>query len=479
MDTSLLKYIESSLVNGELPRDFSLPKETDNDEEIIWADGAMDGVAVYHMGYSDLDDEDKSLMIEALKYVSDGNYEKADELFIILTSRKHALQIIDPLQSYINSHRNDLDAVNLNKYGLYLLTNASRREMVKLGLSFLELFVTDKNEEIKRATRIIGLSDEFTLFAIYVMAKWKDGNNEIWQLAKKVHSWGRIHAIEIIEPVNEEIRKWFLIDGVHNDVMDSYSALICWNKAGCNELIHNIQSKEEYNGIRDIIRGMLNESAVAGLSKIENKEEVILVFLSYARNYADEIEDFETVLEIKEYFEHENEEIVSLCNEIINTDKCRGLVKEAVKKGHNIELAEELKIDYRNDLYELMKSSFKDKHFLCSYLMDDLEYKDKVIDLFHKNLPLNEMKVSPSTTLGLGEKYWKQRALECLLQELNRYPLEGIDFVETGLQSEPIRTRNLALSTIEAWVSQLNKPLSELLPELDVLLNMISLLEPD
>ena len=312
MDTSLLKYIESSLVNGELPRDFSLPKEADNDEEIIWADGAMDGVAVYHMGYSDLDDEDKSLMIEALKYVSDGNYEKADELFIKLTSRKHALQIIDPLQSYINSHRNDLDAVNLNKYGLYLLINASRREMVKLGLSFLELFVTDKNEEIKRATRIIGLSDEFTLFAIYVMAKWKDGNNEIWQLAKKVHSWGRIHAIEIIEPVNEEIRKWFLMDGVHNDVMDSYSALICWNKAGCNELIHNIQSKEEYTSIRDIIRGMLNESAVAGLSKIENKEEVILVFLSYARNYADEIEDFETVLEIKEYFEQENEEIVSL-----------------------------------------------------------------------------------------------------------------------------------------------------------------------
>ena len=52
---SLYETISSAVVDGELPNDFSLPKNTDGKNEIAWADGAMDGVGIYHMGFSDID----------------------------------------------------------------------------------------------------------------------------------------------------------------------------------------------------------------------------------------------------------------------------------------------------------------------------------------------------------------------------------------------------------------------------------------
>ena len=35
----------------------------------------------------------------------------------------------------------------------------------------------------------------------------------------------------------EEIRKWILMEGVHNDVMPAYSALTCWNKSNAEDVL--------------------------------------------------------------------------------------------------------------------------------------------------------------------------------------------------------------------------------------------------
>ena len=50
------KYIAENCVEGELPRDFSLPQKTEKGK-IQFADGAMDGIAMYHMGAETLDSE--------------------------------------------------------------------------------------------------------------------------------------------------------------------------------------------------------------------------------------------------------------------------------------------------------------------------------------------------------------------------------------------------------------------------------------
>ena len=40
-------------------------------------------------------------------------------------------------------------------------------------------------EILKKAVRNIGLSDEFTVFAVWIMRGWENGNKEVFELAKK------------------------------------------------------------------------------------------------------------------------------------------------------------------------------------------------------------------------------------------------------------------------------------------------------
>lgn len=276
--TSLYEHIASAVVDGELPRDFSLPVLTENENEIKWADGAQDGVTLYHMTIPEISEDDRVLISDAVRAASNRDYDLADDLFKMIGRHLQAIVIIDDLQSYIVENQSKLNGKNLFEYALHLLFESDDRECVKFGLSLLELFDTDGKENLKKAIRTIGLSDEFALFAIFVMLRWKDGNNEVWQLAKKVHGWGRIHAVERIEPDTEEIRKWLLMEAVHNDVMPAYSALTCWNKSEAETILRGDPSREELAAIGDIIEGLLDEGPVPGISALQNSDEIISVY---------------------------------------------------------------------------------------------------------------------------------------------------------------------------------------------------------
>lgn len=481
-NNSLYGVILSAMKHGELPEDFSLPR-IGGENGIVWADGARDGVTVYHMGLSEPGEEAKTLMADAVQAAAQSNCEQADELFCKLGEKARALSMIDVLQQYVIEHIGELDLKALYIYALHLITDSDDRECVKFGLSLLELFKPNGNVRVKDIVRTIGLSDEFTLFAIFVMQKWEDGNNEIWKLAQRVHGWGRVHAVERIEPDTEEIRRWFLLEAVHNKVMDAYSALTCWEKSGAEAVLMMKPSREEFTGLRDIMNGLLDEGPTRGLSGIENKDAVMKAFLNTASQMPLDAEDYETIRGIRDYFkdaESGASEIVDLCRKLLATEHCRAAVAEAVKEGKSIPLAKELGLDYRADVFAAMKSDFEKNNHLCRYLMADSEYRGAVLKLFRQKLPLSQMKTAPTrASLGLGQDYWKQNALELLMQELRQYPLEGLDFVETGLQSSPVRTRNGALSVLESWVSSQGNPLSDILLGVSDLLCRLQKIEPD
>lgn len=474
---SLYDFISEAVVDGCLPERFSLPQSPD-DGQIRWMDGALDGVNIYHMGFSDMTDENKTLMSKAVSAASEKNFDEADRLFCELGKDARAIAIIDELQSYILDHRTELSAGNIYEYAVHAIMNSSDRECVKCGLSLLELFNTDDNEELKNVIRTLGLSDEFSIFVIFVMLRWKDGNNEVYQLAHKIHGWGRVHAIERIEPETDEIRDWLLKDGVHNTILPAYSALTCWQKSNAESVLKGSPSRKEFSGIRDIIRGLLDEGPVSGISEIEDSAEMIAAFLNQARRIELNLEDYEAIWDIYTHYENsQNASIDSLCQGILASDECKNAVREAVKEGRSIVLAQRLQVEYKADVLRLLKTEFDGKFHLCNLLMGDAEYQSEVLDIFRQNLPLDEMKTYLTDSHGLGEEYKRQRQLESLVQELRRYPLEGIDFVETALQSAPVRTRNFGISALEEWVSAKKVPLKELMPDTYNLLSRLREIE--
>ncbi len=166
---SLYQIISEAVVNGELPRTFSLPPLTEDENELRWADGALDGVTLYHMGIPSLSKEHRKQMERAVQAALELDYETADHLFETLGKEIRALCVIDELQEHVITQKEGVSPDRIFQYGMHALKESEDREVVKFGLSLLELLVTDGEEEVKEAVRTIGLSDEFSLFAIFIL----------------------------------------------------------------------------------------------------------------------------------------------------------------------------------------------------------------------------------------------------------------------------------------------------------------------
>lgn len=482
---SLYEYISAKakpFLNGGDEMDFTISDDFKDNESngIPFADGAYDGIAVYHMGSPEMSNETRELMISALKIASTGDKEAAERAFTELGKSQRAIHVIDPLQDYIIEHKDEIPANALYSFAVYAITRSCDIECVKFGLSILELLVIDENEELKDIISMLGFSEEFALFALFVMLRWSDGNDRIFRLARKMHGWGRIHAIERLEPETDEIRRWLLREGVHNTVVPAYSALTCWRKSGAAEVLFGGSplSDEDFIGLRDIIDALLDEGPRAGISAIENAGEVLAEFLNKASGRELCIDDYEVIRNIRQFAE-DDEKLAALCEEILNSEKCRECVKLAVKEGRAVELAKELGINCNDELLRLLENDLEAHCYLCIHLMSDDEYRAKAIALFREKLPLDELKSAPTTELGLGREFKKQQCLDAIVQHLGHYPLEGTELIETALQCAPTRNRNIALNALQKWTELKNARLQQLLPETFALLCKIKDIEPD
>ncbi len=303
MDRSLFQYISEAVDSeGMLPLDFHLPPVED-EKKAIFADGAMDGINIYHMGFSPMSEEEEQELLKLLITANDGDIDNATSGFASFCKKHRAVTIIDDVQDAILNNQDDLSVQNMVRFAFHLLTETSDRECVKIGLTILELVDTSKDSDLMTVIRTMGLSDEFTLFTVFIMRHWPDGQMEILDLAKRVHGWGRIHCVSFIEPENDEIKEWLLLHGVDNSVLPDYSALKVFNKAGVEELLDRKDlSLEEIKGILKIMDAMLDEGPVAGISALDSPEPVLAKVLAVANACSGlDDDDRKIVSRIEEY----------------------------------------------------------------------------------------------------------------------------------------------------------------------------------
>lgn len=318
---AIFDIIREAMVDGELPANFHLP---DNGEggSISWAEGAMDGILIYHAGTPNLTEEQYALMCKILDAAGEDDIEQAETHLKKIMSGElgqvRALYIIDPMQSYIVDNREKLVPNNMFKFAMHQILTSTDKECVKIGLSILELLKSDIDEKFMKYIRIVGLSDELTVFALYAISRWDDANDYTFDLAKRVHGWGRVHAVRMLEPATDEIKDWLIEEGVHNNVMAAYSAYECWSKGDAEARLGRELKDEEYAGIRDIIEGLLDEGPVLGISRVENACKHMCAFLEQSKGRVLGDKDYELIRKLKAYFDKQScEDVVKLCEEMI------------------------------------------------------------------------------------------------------------------------------------------------------------------
>ena len=300
-----------------LGKDFSLP----NDEEgLKYIDGAKDGIGVYHMGAAEITQKDIEEINTVITLANTGDYDQADSVLEKLCERIRVVNFIDELQDCILARKDEIED-KFYIYSLHLMTQSANIECVKAGMMIQELF--GQSEEVKGMVRTLGLSDEFTLYSVFIMRNWENGNTEIMNIAKSVNGWGKVHAVHYIEPETEEIKYWLLTGAVSNDVMPAYSGWDCYKKADVESVIKKDKlSYKELEGVLSIVDAILDEGPVLGISNIEDPKEVLLNVLNHAIKHAPlSAKDCKIISNILDW-QKENlgdTEIESISNKILET----------------------------------------------------------------------------------------------------------------------------------------------------------------
>lgn len=187
----------------------------------MWAPGALDGVGSHHMGVKEEEgqvDEAFDLIRETV--AANLGLKAFGRQYEWMRSRE-VLPIVDPLLQKVR--RSALPPSKLRELGVRLATEGRHREPVKLGIALIGLAVPGRDRDLLMT---LGRHDEFTLYsAVALRATEKDPDHALWELAKLVDGWGRIHLVERLKGTEDaRIKDWILRDGFRNSIMNEYLA---------------------------------------------------------------------------------------------------------------------------------------------------------------------------------------------------------------------------------------------------------------
>ena len=474
-DLSIYELIKNSIQNnGELPEDFKLPPKDPNG--VPWADGAMDGVYIYHTVGNEEDIEPlKNIVFQ----ISEGKFEEAetnlDKLDFSMVSRTNSLL------SWIIQEQKQINLNNLYEFASSRLVTTKNIEVIKFCLSVLAIMNVETDAETIEKVKILALSDEFTLYCLNIFVKLENSNKEIFEIAKKVKGWGRVHSIGYLEVTNDEIKEWILEEGCHNYVLPAYTAYTCAKKINLIEILNeNKISNKKFNDISYLMNALLDETAITGMSALENRELLIERYLEKAKTLASTEEDYYAVITLKEYIKNNkeiNNELIKICDEILNSEKTRNNVKELLKEGYGYNIAKYLGIDIDKYILEYLQDNPLKNPYIV-FNISERENMKKLVSLIEKKLTLEKLEGVPTDKFySKNEKNKENIFLDTIIKKLGNfgrterkfvvsvYPVEptasmdepenyigiGENLIICALNSPYVDIRYGAVNTLESW----------------------------
>ena len=449
-DLSIYELIKNSIQNnGELPEDFKLPPKDPNG--VPWADGAMDGVFIYHTVRNEED-------IEALKnivfQISEGKFEEAqnnlDKLDFSMVSRRYSLL------NWIIQEQKQINLNNLYEFASSRLVTTKNIEVIKFCLSVLTILNVETDKDTIEKVKVLALSDEFTLHCLDIMLKLENSNEEIFKIAKKVKGWGRIHSIAYLEVTNDEIKEWILEEGCHNDVLPAYTAYTCAKKINLIEILNEDKiSNKKFNNISYLMNALLDESAITGMSALEDRELLIERYLEKAKTLSSTEDDYRTLMTLKEYIKNNkeiNNNLIKICDEILNSEKTKNKITELIKDGTGYDIAKYLGIDTDEYVLKYLETNNFLEHPYITYYISKKENIEKLVLFIEKNLPLEKLKGLPTNKFNQRTAKDKEFTfLDTIIRNLGNYIGIGENLIICALNSPYVDIRYGAVNKLESW----------------------------
>lgn len=199
------------------------------------------------------------------------------------------------------------DVALVQKEAVWLLENAAHREVVKFAL--LVLGTTD-SENLKERLKGIALHEEFTGVALFALTNGcRNVNDDVWGIAQQTSDWGKLAAMNFLEPDREEIRLWFLTHGVEGVVEGNHAPLLCAEKGQLDiELHEDTIAHSTFDGVSKLILALLYEAYNRQMDDYEYAGQVLMRYTKHAKTHSQTLHHFYTLVEIANYMNVSEEE---------------------------------------------------------------------------------------------------------------------------------------------------------------------------
>lgn len=468
---SIYNYIMENIdQDGKLTRE-SLPddKVRYQDTELRWTAGALDGV----FGHHGLCSENDAILARLTQSIARHGREKDKIEFYNIVIKDNIVSSIDNVIEEIAKLQVKITK-NLNDWVEFLAFQSPDRGAVKTGIALLGVM---RAIQCKEQIKMLGRHEEFTLYAAVALLNLSDNpEKELWELARKVHGWGRIHLVErLAETENPEIKSWILTEGYKNSVMYQYLAYIAADTGELKKaLFKNDVEQDILLAASDIIQALIDEGPVDGISIYPDAAETITLYikhtlgkrnnLSYLLTY-DSIYGYVTDVDIEwdnlkdnGWNKEKREEIAKILREEFENEEWKRLVVKSANTENDVEFwivnraAEILNINLFNVHWERLQKDSLDQtkwfNIMSSTTNDNI---DDVLAYAIKAIPLEEVATGADKLLGLGKDYNLYSTIDFIVQSLDKYEGKGEEILLAALKSPVIRNRNVAIRTVGNW----------------------------
>ena len=313
MNISIYEKINDSIdENGKMPSDFSLEVVIVKERELNMTPGMLDGSMFYHSHRTFCklsgeplapEKEAEEIAVLLINYFDSNDMQLIKKAEDVLTEAKHgAWAIAEDILEIIWREGSKRGEVNSDDYTvamfdswlrscLHIIKTTNNVGLFKISLTLLGyLGVADLKKSIIFLLTFASYEDftYYALVAISCLHKFVDSNALVFDIAKRVDGWGLVHAIEHLEPENDEIRNWILRNGCVEGVPKLYLALTCAYKGDLiSALRQETLDTEMFEGVSKVIDALLNEEPLLGISAYEHADEALSLYLRHVESRPD------------------------------------------------------------------------------------------------------------------------------------------------------------------------------------------------
>ena len=176
-------------------------------DELKWVPGAMEGAFGHHAGGGDNSQDRADHVADRLRAAARRPSKRNLAALYNAVCADDVLSIVDRVVTRVAGPGKDRSRVH--EIGRWLATTGVDRGAVKTGVALLGATGLGKDVEV---VRVLGRHEEFTLYVAVAMSNGAEQPEvELWDLARKVQGWGRIHCVERLSTtLDPGIQDWIL-----------------------------------------------------------------------------------------------------------------------------------------------------------------------------------------------------------------------------------------------------------------------------